>query len=441
MLIARDGPRDDAVSIHPAKPRLAATHVGTYVLLALLLGAIGYGCYVGGTYVVKWRSYRQAEEALAANRLDEALRLFRKYLDDWPKDVDAHFLAARAARRLREFKEAETHLFACKELGFDAEKLRLEYAMMQAQRDAPAPVEGYLLTLVGKQHPESGSILEALIEGNLKIYQLPRAHQCVEKWLQIEPDNLQAIFWRGMIWAKVANYRAAMTDFEQVVAGQPENREARLNLAGMLLNVSKQYDTALEHFQLLRAADPNNLEVRLGLAGCYVGQSRLEEAQALLDQIRADYPDNPVALSECGKLALQLGQPRQAEEWLRRSLEQDPYDPESVYSYSLVLQQLGRSDEAKHYHDKHATIIADLHHLDELGQKAVTDPKNAALRHEIGLIFMRNGREKDGLGWFTMALQANPRYAPTHKVLADYCERHGMPAEAARHREQAQLSP
>jgi tetratricopeptide (TPR) repeat protein len=429
------------VSPDSLKPRLAATHLGTIallvLLLALLLGAIGYGCFVGGSYVLKWRRYRQAEEALAANKFEESLRLFREYLNDWPKDVDAQFLAARAARRLREFKEAEVHLRACKDLGFDAEKLRLEYAMMQAQRDTPAPVEGYLLSLVGKSHPDSGWILEALVEGNLMIYQLPRAHQCVEKWLKIDPDNLQAVFWRGMVWEKLGNNRAATADFEQVVDGDPENREARFRLADKLLNVSKEYERALEHYQWLGAADPSNLQVRLGVAGCYVGLNRLEEAEELLGRLRADYPDNALALSECGKLALQMGQPRQAEEWLRRSLDRDPYEPEVIYSYSQVLEQLGRTDEAKQYRDKHEAMVADLHHLDELGQKAVTDPQNASLRHEIGLIFMRYGRETEGAAWLKTALEVNPRYAPARKALADYCERHGMHAEAARYREQA----
>ena len=108
-----------------------------------------------------------------------------------------------------------------------------------------------------------------------------------------------------------------------------------------------------------------------------------------------------------------------------------------IYSYSQVLEQLGRSDEAKQYRDKHEAMVADLHHLDELGQKAVTDPQNASLRHEIGLIFMRYGRETEGAAWLKTALEVNPRYAPARKALADYCERHGMHAEAARYREQA----
>src|SRR5262245_17089842 len=111
-------------------PRRAGNQLGTLLLLGLLLSAIGFGGFVGVKYYLGWRAYRQAQKALADNKLDQARSRFREYLENWPKDTDAHFLAARAARRLREFDEAEEHLRACKDLGFDAERLLLEHAMM-----------------------------------------------------------------------------------------------------------------------------------------------------------------------------------------------------------------------------------------------------------------------------------------------------------------------
>src|SRR5262249_40374840 len=146
--------------------------------------------------------------------LDAARRHFARSLDFWKREPDVHFLAARAARRQREFKEAEAHLRLCKELGVDADKLQLEWAMMQAQRDTPAVCEGYLLALVEKDHADSGLICEALIQGYLKTYQPRNAYQCAARWLDHEPDNLAALFWRGMIWEKIGDNRRAADDFE-----------------------------------------------------------------------------------------------------------------------------------------------------------------------------------------------------------------------------------
>jgi predicted Zn-dependent protease len=426
-----------SVSVQPPPQQVwLKTRLLPLVVIALLLAAIGLGCYIGVSYLLAWRTYRQAEQALAADKIDKARELLAEYLKHWPRDLDAQFLAGRAARRLRDFKEAEEHLRACKELGGDQERLRLEWAMLQAQRDSPAPVEGYLLALVQKEHPDAPLILEALIQGNLKTYQLPKAHHCVEMWLQREPDSLQAVFWRGIIWEKLANTRAAAADFEKVVAGDPEHRAARLHLGDLMLSFNS-YDRALEQYEWLQTAAPNNLSIRLGRAACYVGKSRLEEAQELLDGLLRDNPDNPLVLSECGKLALKMERPEQAEEWLRRSLNIDPYEPEAVYTYGQVLHQLGRAEEAKQYREKHEAILADLRRLDELGQRAVSEPRDPSLRHEIGVIFMRNGREKEGVEWLKTALEVDPSYRPTHRVLAEFFERHGLNREAALHREQA----
>src|SRR5262249_14173310 len=416
------------------------TRAGPLVGIALLLGAVGYGCYVGGTYLLARHYSRQGEQALAENRFDTARRHFAHSLDLWKRDPDVHFLAARAARRQREFKDAEAHLRTCKELGVDADQLQLEWAMMQAQRDTPAISEGYLLALVEKGHADSGLICEALIQGYLKTYQLPKAYQCAARWLDREPDNLAALFWRGMIWEKIGNNRLAAADFEQVVAGQPDNRAARLHLGTMLLSF-KEFDRAVEQFEWLCKGDPKDLQIRLGVADCFIAQNRLEEAQSLLDEVLRDFPDNPIALSERGKVAFQLNNSQLAEQLLRRALAFDPYDPETAYAMSQVLQQLGLPDEAKLYREKHETILTDLKRLADLGTKAIHSPRDANLRCEIGVIFMRNGREQEGLGWLNTALQMDRRHRPANKALAEYFERHGMTREAAYHWEQAGGAP
>jgi tetratricopeptide (TPR) repeat protein len=418
------------------KPSTWRTRAGPLAGIALVVGAVGYGCYVGGAYLWARHHARQGEQALAENRLEAARRHLARSLDFWKRDPEVHFLAARAARRLREFKEAENHLRACKELGVDADKLQLEWAMMQAQRDTPAASEGYLMALVQKNHADSALIFEALIQGYLKTFQLPKGHHCVGLWLQREPDSLQPVFWRGMIWEKLANNRAAVADFEQVVAGEPDNRAARLHLGTMLLGF-KEYDRALEQFEWLRVEDPGNLEIRLGIVGCLIGQNRPEDAQKLLDELLRDYPDNPLALSEGGKVALLLNDPSRAEKLLRRSLAIDAYEPEAVYAMSQVLQQLGRAEEAEQYRDQHETIMADLKRLGDLGAQAVASPNDPNPRCQIGLIFMRNGHEQEGVGWLNTALQLDRRHRTTNQALAEYFERHGMTREAAQHRELA----
>jgi tetratricopeptide (TPR) repeat protein len=421
------------VNLQKAKHRAVSGHVGAIVIIVVVLCALGYGCFVGITYYRGHRAFQQAKFSLLENRLDEARSRFRDYCKDWPRDPDGYFLAARAARRLRDFADADAHLRKCQELGFDAEKLQLEYAMTQAQRDTPDAVEAFLLSRVKDDHEDSLLILEALIQGYLKTYQISKALHCRELWRQRDPESWQALFWEGMIREKLGNTRDALKMFEAVVGEQPDNREARLHLADLLLGVNKEYELALKHYERLKFHEAKNLQFWLGMAGCHIGLSRLEEAEKLLSNLRADHPNEPRVLSECGQLALRMGKPQEAEEYLRRALAADPSEPDAVYAYSLVLQQLGRTQEAKEYEEKHAAIRADLNRLDELSRKVMEHPRDADMRYEMGVIFLRNGREAEGVAWLTTALQVDPKHSPSHQALAEYFERKGMKREAAEH--------
>jgi predicted Zn-dependent protease len=398
---------------------------------------MGLGGYIIGKNLIAWHHYHEAWKAADANQLTEARRHLDECLNVWKKDTDVHFLAARVCRRLRAFEDAEQHLEVCKQYSFDSEKIQLERAMMQAMRDSPTEVEGYLMALVQTGHPDWSLILEALIQGYLKTYQLPQAHHCADLWMRRDAESSQARFWRGMVWEKVLNNKAAADDFRDVVAAEPENFEARLHYADLLLGF-KEYASAVEHYEWLAAREPNNLQVLLGLAGCRVGLSQMEHADALLEQLLQGFPDNPLVLAECGKLGMKMGKTADAENWLRRSVSIDPYEPEAVFAFSQVLQQRGKVGEAKKWRDEHERILSDLTRLYELNKAIIKAPRVPMLRHEIGVIFLRNGREKEGLNWLQTALQMDPRHRPTHRTLAEYCEKNGMPREAAYHRQQGQ---
>src|SRR5262249_35301670 len=153
----------------------------------------------------------------------------------------------------------------CQELGFEPDKLQLEYAMMQAQRDSPDAVEGFLLAKMKDKHADTPIIMEAMIQGYLKTYQITKSLHCLELWRQHDADSLQALFWEGMIAEKLANAQAALAIFEAVVGEEPDNREARLHLADLLVGVSKDYERALKHYERLQWPEAKELQVWLGI--------------------------------------------------------------------------------------------------------------------------------------------------------------------------------
>src|SRR5262249_46658440 len=205
----------------------------------------------------------------------------------------------------------------------------------------------------------------------------------------------------------------------------------RLHLADLLVGVSKDYERALKHYERLQWPEAKELQVWLGTVTCKIGLNQLDEAESILRNLRADHPDEPRILSECGQLALRLGKPQEAEEFLRRALAADPYEPDAVYAYSRALHQLGRTTEAKKYEERHDAIRADLSRLDELGRQAAAKPQDANLRYEMGMIFLRNGRENDGVAWLQTALQVDPNHDASRQALVDYSKRRRKEHEPA----------
>jgi tetratricopeptide (TPR) repeat protein len=407
----------------------------TILTVAILAAVIAIG-YFGFRY---WRArshFHEAEAALTANRLEEARRHLDLCLEVWPKDAKAHFLAARTARRLGDGKGWQHHLDICKALGWDARQVRLEQTLMRVQRDGPAQDESYLLSLVESHDPDTTYILEALIQGFLKNHQLAKAYACAEMWLDREPDNPQAFYWRAMAQKDSLNFKPAMDDLQRAIEVDPDYREARLRLGELLLEQERP-DEAVEQYEWLYARESENSEVTMGLVHCRVAQGRLEEAKELLDPLLHEHPRSPLVLGESGKLALKLGDPTAAEDLLRRSIALDAYDPEAVFAYSQALTQRGKPGEAKVWLEKHQQIRLDLERLAELNGEIVQHPEDPKPRCEIGMILLRTGREDKGIEWLRSALQKDLNYRPAHKALADYLESKGMAREAAQHREQA----
>jgi tetratricopeptide (TPR) repeat protein len=400
----------------------------------LLFGAVG--AYVGLQF---WAShhFRAAQQALERRHLDEARGHLTSCLKVWPRDAEVYFLLARTARRAEAFDEAERYLARCKELGWVEEATSLEKALAQVQRGHVARLEGYLHSCVQKDHPDAAIILEALAEGYLKTFQLPKARICLDQLIERQPENAQALVWRGETLLRLHRNADALADFRQALTLDPERADVRLRLAELLLE-RQQAAEALRHYEWLHEQKPADRAVRLGLARCYARTNRVAEAIPLLDKLLAELPDDAVALTERGKAALQVGPAEEAEKWLRRAVELAPYDREAVYNLLQCLEAQNRQEEAARRKTDLDRIDADQDRLKELTKRIAESPGDAALRCEAGQILLRNGLEQEGLRWLASALELDPHQARVHRALADYFEKTGRKEEAAVHRRAAE---
>jgi tetratricopeptide (TPR) repeat protein len=405
------------------------------LLLALVpLALIGLGGWVAGWQIWAQRHRSLAEQALARRDLTGALEHLKLCLRVWPTSSETHFLAARTARRAGLYDEAEEHLRLCKKYDGVPEAIELEQALVATQR-GDWKYEQYLHGCVTADHPDAELILEALVFSYMKTYRLGHAIKCLDYWLEHFPDNVLARLWRGRARELTRFFAEALEDYHRAVELAPDHFEARERLAELLIH-KHQAAEALPHFEYLRQRQPDNAAVLLGLARCRAELAEQEAARELLDQFLATHPDHPVALTERGKLALAMGQPAEAEPWLRRAAVAS-YDPETIYVLMRCLHQNGKAGEAKEWLARFQQVEADLKRVVKATRAITQRPNDPDLRCEVGTLMLRNGQEEEGLRWLNSALHEKPEHGPTLQALADYYGRHGRPDVAAGFRARA----
>jgi Flp pilus assembly protein TadD len=413
------------------RPRAAALGV---ILLAVLAAA---GWWAGRQL---WAEHhlRAARAALERRDFSAADAHLEAFLAVRPDDGPAHLLAARCARRAGRYEDAELHLRRCRGPGGLASQATLEGVLLRVQQGRLGEDEAYLKRTITPDHPDAPLVLEALALGYAKTGRLATLLECTDLWLQVRPEDSQALYWRGYAWERFHNDDAARDSYARAVAADPLNDEARLALGRLLLWRLGRPQEALAQWEEVRRRRPEDPAVLLELARGYYAAGRGEDAVRAVDAVLAREPRMPEALGERGKLTLELGQPGQAEGLLREAAALRPDDREALYNLVRCLEQLGKEDEARTQAARLRKLEADLTRLDELIAAVGRSPDDAGLRCEAGQICLRHGRDRDGLHWLRGALEADPAHRPTHAALADYHERHGRPDLAAAHRRRAE---
>jgi tetratricopeptide (TPR) repeat protein len=399
----------------------------------VLLGASGT---VAGRHFWAEAHFRAAQRALEKGDLVEGQAHLDQCLRVWSNSSEAHFLAARTARRMAAYDDAEWHLKEYQRLGGVPEAIDLEKALLLAQRGDLKRVEGNLLLFVQQGHPDAVLILEALSRGLLKVYRLEHALFCLEQWLKRRPDDVQALLWRGDVRERLPDVEGALDDYRRVVELDPNRDEARLHYAELLLR-EEQPQEALRHYEHLHERQPANPAVLVGLARCRRLLGESQEARRLLDLALAASPRHPDALSLRGRLELEENRPADAEPWLRQAFALAPHDRETAYSFAHCLQLCGKEAEAEKVRDRVKAIDALMQRTNELAAEIGASPHDPAPRHEMGTIFLRSGQSTEGLRWLQSALQEDPDYRPTHEALAEYFTQVGDETQAVQHRQEA----
>ena len=188
-----------------------------------------------------------------------------------------------------------------------------------------------LHALVAK-HPDKNAVL-TLVSDLVKPYrQLPEAHFAVA----------QA--------ALAANkYDAALVEIREGLRIRPDWEAAALFQAQALTSESRA--KSLDYMKGFLAANPKAQEVRLNYARQLIGEKKYPEARAQFQRLLDDNPQNPDVAVTVALLSVQINDLDAAEMQLKRVLELNYKDPDSVrFHLGQVNEERKRFDEAARWY-------------------------------------------------------------------------------------------
>lgn len=398
----------------------------------VLLGLFGVAGWFGWEQAAAALNVRRGRAALNRGDTSAARHHLDRALAVWPDDAETHFLTAHAARKDGAPATARDHLKQAHRLGWPDDAVGPELVLIDLR--AGAVNEPALLNLVAAGHPESADILAVLVPGYLAAYRVGEAEPLSARWVELAPDSAAAWGRRADVLERLRKRTEARDAAREAVRLAPDDRAARLRLARLVLETRQPPEEAAELLGPLHAANPADAEPRVLLAAARHAQGRTADALALLDPHTSGPEPDAKALHLRGRLLLEGGRPADALPSLRRAAERDPSEPEILFTLFQCLQQTGPPDEATAAERRWKQAAADLARVNELGRAIAAAPADPDLRREMGELFLRNGREADGVRWLESALKVRPDHAPTHRLLADHYVRSGRPDRAAAHR-------
>jgi tetratricopeptide (TPR) repeat protein len=370
-----------------------------------------------------WQHARAARSELKNYHNSQALRHLQECRSIWPNDPDLLLLAARAERRSMHYAEAERFLEEFRSARGSDEACSFEQLLLNAERSVDR-VANRCRWYVEQGHEDSALILEALARGYFRQYQPGAARWCLDRWLQMEPNNAQVHYLDGQFQMNFTHrYDSAQASYRRAVELDPEHEEARVCLAVLLLNSLSKPDAeeALKHFEFIADRRPDDLSVRMGMAEARNILGQAAEAIIITDAVLAQKPDDPQALSLRGRLALDQGQYEAAETWLRETLAVDPNIGGVRYLLVQCLRKNNKTEEAERLEKESKKIQDDILRSDEIiTHDLPKSPHSAVLQCELGQLFLRRGRVEEGLRWLESALREDPKYEPAQKALAEF---------------------
>jgi len=248
----------------------------------------------------------------------------RNLLKTAPDDVDAHKLLGRIY--LRQLSDASNSVSSTSPSGNALDQAIAEFEKIVSLQ--PKDVEDRML--LGQLYTVK--------------HEPKKAEEQFKTAQAIEPDSEEVVLNLAHLYAESGDVAHAVKVIEAVRVG---DRSPKMEVAlGAAYDQLKQTKDAIAAYQRAADMDPGDGHTLEALGQALLNDNQLDEALKQFKQLSEADPENPEALVHIGEIQRRQGHYEDALATIRKARKQDPTSLDAGYNEALLLDVLGRFDEA-----------------------------------------------------------------------------------------------
>jgi protein O-GlcNAc transferase len=236
-----------------------------------------------------------------------------------------------------------------------------------------------------------------LAKQHLQGGDLQRAEKIYRQILQVDPSQVDALHFLGVIAHQVGKHGIAVQYMEKSVALAPAHAGLHYNLGSAYQALGKLDQAAARFREAIRLL-PDFADAHNNLGNTLADQEKLDEAIACFRHALALKPKYATAYYNLGNCFRKQGHWEEAAACYRQALTLKPDDAKAHLNLGNVLLEQNQLDDAV------------LHY-----QEAVRfDPRDAQAHSNLGNALQLLGRLDDAAASYLLAVQLQPDYADAH---------------------------
>ncbi len=349
-----------------------------------------------------------------------------------PNSFDSHLQLGRALSALGRDSEALEQLHRAVSLNAAVTNVQSLYALALALQASGDPANSIPIFARATQSPAAwkpADYTSALTNYALAHVQTGDAKGALPLYAQalsIGPDGPTLREDYGVAYLQQQDLDHAIQQFQAGLSLDAGNAHLHYDL-GLALKLKDNLAAAIPEFERSAQLDPSLPDPAYTLGVIYMQQGRFADSATQLQHAVALQPTNGDAWALLGSVLRDSGNPTGAMDALKHALTLQPDQPNLHVEIAALESQAGEKEEAA----AERKIAADL-------SRAVVSRQRASFALKSGRALLAQDKLDDALVQLNTAVQAEPKSAEAHELLAQVYARQGKAADAALERNRAE---